>query len=128
MRRWLPWLLAASAIAAAGGVWWQVGGYSGGCRVSLPAVQLEIVATALDSWRDDNGTYPKNLDALLTDGPAGLGPYRKRSDLLDPWGRQIIYLPHARGRGFQLSTLGADGREGGAGGDSDVVVFRPDTR
>ena len=94
MKRWMPWMRVVVLAAAAGGVWWRVDGDS--CeyhRMSPQAVQLVVVVSALDVWRSDNGRYPQHLDALLTAGPAGLGPYRTAPDLLDVWGYPLVYRP-----------------------------------
>lgn len=119
-------MLAIFVAAAAGGVLWRVSGYDCEYRVSLPVIQLQVVASALDAWRSDNGRYPQHLDALLSDGPAGLGPYRTARDLLDPSRRPLIYAPSADGSAFTLSSLGADGKPGGEGKNADVVIIRPE--
>lgn len=127
MKRWMPWMRVVVLAAAAGGVWWRVNGDS--CeyhRMSPQAVQLVVVVSALDVWRSDNGRYPQHLDALLTAGPAGLGPYRTAPDLLDVWGYPLVYRPDPDGSGFRLSTVGADGKPGGRGVARDIVVVRPD--
>ena len=119
-------MLAVLVAATAGGVWWRASGHVCEYRGSLPAMQLTVVASALDVWRSDNGRYPQHLDALLSDGPARLGPYRTARDLIDLWHRPLIYVPSADGSAFTLSSLGADGKPGGEGKHADVVIIRPE--
>lgn len=126
MKRWKPWTLVVLLPALAGGVWWRVSGDVCEYRASLPAVQLTVVASALDAWRSDNGRYPQHLDALLSDGPARLGPYLRARDLIDFRHRPLIYSPSADGSAFTLSSLGADGKTGGEGQHADVVIIRPE--
>ncbi|MGQ0590232.1 MAG: type II secretion system protein GspG [Sphingosinicella sp.] len=40
----------------------------------------------------------------------------------DPWGRPYLYTaPGQGGQPYAISTLGADGREGGEGENADIV-------
>lgn len=42
---------------------------------------------------------------------------------VDPWGNEYIYrVPGPEGRDFDIISLGADGREGGEGGDADIKL------
>lgn len=90
-------------------------------------LQMTSLQTALDLFRIDVGRLPsaeEGLEVLVT-APAAepnwLGPYLARATLpADPWGRAYIY--EAASTGFRIVSYGADGREGGAGANTDVVV------
>lgn len=96
--------------------------------------QMEMLSAALDAYRLDNGRYPateQGLEALWTE-PASeprprnwRGPYLRKQVPLDPWGNSYIYrFPgHANRNGFDLLSLGADGREGGSGEDADILAW-----
>src|SRR5688572_18522178 len=80
--------------------------------------QLEMLATALDTYRLDAGAYPTTEQGLraLTEPPSGSkyswrGPYLRKDVPTDPWGRPYIYRsPAAESRlGFDLLSYGADG-------------------
>jgi general secretion pathway protein G len=82
---------------------------------------------ALDSYRLDNGSYPSTEQGLaaLRDRPTRdpaptnwRGPYLRKGVPLDPWGRPYIY--RIQSSGYDLQTLGRDGRPGGDGEDQDV--------
>lgn len=94
--------------------------------------QIELLGAALDNYKLDNGSYPTSdqglaaLDAKPTHDPVPLewrGPYLKRGVPADPWGRAYLYKsPGDHNRtGFDLWTLGRDGKEGGADEDADVT-------
>ncbi|WP_420127338.1 type II secretion system major pseudopilin GspG [Longimicrobium sp.] len=96
--------------------------------------QIELFATALDSYRLDNHAYPtteQGLAALRTEPTAGArprnwrGPYLRRALPADPWGNPYLYLSPGRAnpQGFDLYSLGRDGREGGEGEDADVTSW-----
>jgi general secretion pathway protein G len=86
------------------------------------AVKADIsnIETALNAFEIDNGRFPateEKLDALIT-APSGLpawkGPYLQRGVPKDPWGNPYEYRqPGQRNpSGFDLFSLGPDGREG----------------
>lgn len=108
----------------------QLFGRVGEARVTTARTQMALMGVALDGYRLDNGSYPvtaQGLDALTTRPlrqPAALnwrGPYLRKAIPLDPWGRPYAYLAPVQGaEGYQLRSLGRDGKEGGTGEDADV--------
>ena len=56
--------------------------------------------------------------------PAGVekwgGPYIKEPDLKDAWGNEYRYTTPGTGKGFDLVSLGADGKDGGEGENRDI--------
>ena len=92
---------------------------------------VESVGNALDHFYLHNGRYPTTEEGLLAlrvkpegeDLPNWDGPYVKKAVPPDPWGRDYNYLcPGERNPdGYDLCTLGRDGREGGTGSDADVT-------
>ena len=101
--------------------------------------QIEMLGLALDQYRLDNHAYPsteQGLAALRTapssgDPPANWrGPYLKRALPADPWGRPYHYLSPGRANpaGYDLFTLGRDGREGGTGEDADLTSWGEEPR
>lgn len=70
------------------------------------------LATAIDLYEMDVGSYPDSLDTLKSN--AGHGPYIKKK-ALDPWGKPYIYeFPGKHNtNGYDLYTFGKDGKEGG---------------
>jgi general secretion pathway protein G len=120
-------LVILGLLATVGGL--QVVNYLGRARVDTARLQLEDLSSAIDLFRLDVGRPPTPAEGLpaLVDPPPGVatwrGPYlRKRSTLTDPWGRAWLYRA-ANGPGFEVVSLGADGREGGEGDDADITTL-----
>ena len=110
----------------------QIFGRVGEAKVTTARTQMSLVGTALDSYRLDNGAYlttEQGLQALRekpTREPIATnwrGPYLRKEVPLDPWGRAYVYrAPGSRNpNGYDLSTLGRDGTEGGTGEDADQI-------
>lgn len=106
----------------------------GDSRMSAARSQLELFALALEQYRLDNHVYPvteQGLSALRTMPVTGepprnwRGPYLRRVVPNDPWGRPYIYAAPGRENteGFDLYSLGRDGRPGGEGEDADVTSW-----
>jgi general secretion pathway protein G len=90
-------------------------------------VQIEQIGSALELYKLDTGRYPttqEGLNALLS-APSGVanwnGPYLKDAKhLKDPWSRDFTYRSPAEKGGFDLLSLGGDGKEGGEGENKDI--------
>lgn len=115
-------LLAAVAVPS-------VLGYLAGARSDTARLQIDSLRTALDLYRLDAGRYPTAQEGLgvLVQKPANTrrwnGPYLRDGTLpVDPWGRAFLYRADARGGGYELLSLGSDGREGGTGEDADIAM------
>jgi len=93
-------------------------------KTGTAKAQMQVIATALDSYRLDLGDYPKSLDLLVTsDIEYWDGPYFPKAIPLDPWKNAYVYNTNTNdntGEGFTLKSLGRDKKVGGEGEDSDV--------
>jgi len=109
-------------------------GNVGEARRNAARSQVQIMALALDAYRLDNDAYPttaQGLEALRTlpitgDAPANWkGPYLRQLIPTDPWGRPYIYVAPgvANPSGYDLYTLGKDGRPGGDGENADMTSW-----
>lgn len=109
----------------------QILGRVSDARITTAKTQIELLGVALENYRLDNGIYPstqQGLEALRT-RPSGApdarnwrGPYLKKAVPADPWGRPYIYRsPGDKDRsGFDVQTLGRDGKPGGSDEDADM--------
>jgi len=95
----------------------------GSSKVKTARVQIEDLGAALDLYRLDVGRYPAKLESLLSDEASGWnGPYLKKKRIpLDPWGNDYRYRYPGEHGEYDLFSLGADGRPGGEGEDSDIL-------
>jgi general secretion pathway protein G len=97
--------------------------------------QIASLSAALDAYRLDNGRYPtteQGLAALWQAPTAGprpsnwRGPYLRQAVPVDPWGAAYVY--RAPGdhtpTGFDLSSMGVDGKAGGTGEAADITSWK----
>jgi general secretion pathway protein G len=92
-------------------------------KVAAAKSQLAQLEGAVISFQSHVGRLPRSLLELV-EKPSGAanwqeGGYLKgKSVPRDPWGNEYAYK--ASGRRFEIISLGADGKEGGAGVDADL--------
>jgi general secretion pathway protein G len=103
-------------------------------KVKAAAAQIELLGTALDTFRLDVGRYPTSQEGLaaLRQRPFGVdrwdGPYLKKDVPADPWNRPYFYRsPGDGGRPYDLASYGADGAPGGDGDNRDITSWQGDT-
>ena len=96
--------------------------------------QVEMLGTALDTFRLDVGRYPTSQEGLaaLRQRPFGVdrwdGPYLKKDTPRDPWDRPYLYrAPGEGGHPYDLLSYGADGAPGGDGDNRDITSWEGDT-
>lgn len=105
-------------------------GHVGTSRAKATKAQIEMIGSALDTLRLDYGRYPTTEEGmkLLWEKPADdakgasnwKGPYLKKKVEKDSWGNDFQYkAPGTRGD-YDLSSFGADNKEGGTGEDADI--------
>lgn len=90
---------------------------------STASAQMQMFETALDTYRLDNGTYPKTLEELRkSDKPTWDGPYMPKDIPLDPWGNPYVYkTPGEDGAPYYLASYGSDGQPGGTDDAEDIT-------
>ena len=93
----------------------------------LARAKMEQLSGQLEIMRLEVGRYPNTQEGLraLLEKPAGMerwnGPYIKDPQTLkDPWGNDFKYTAPGTNKPFDLSSFGADGREGGEGDSRDI--------
>lgn len=100
-------------------------------RVTVARTDLRTISSALELYRLDNRTYPTTAQGLaaLVERPTSAPVPQSWSssgylDSLpeDPWGNAYIYRSPGQVGAFDLVSLGADGRPGGDGVDSDIPL------
>jgi len=101
-------------------------------RIAAAKADIELnIASALDLYELDNGSYPtteEGLNALLQKPASATnwrGPYLKKKPV-DPWGNPYVYrYPGTHNVDYDLYSYGRNGVEGG--GD-DVTNWDEDTQ
>ena len=87
-------------------------------------IRIQSLAGNIEMYRLENGRYPESLQALVKQPPGADkwgGPYAKDADLKDAWGNDYRYAVPGQGKPFDLTSLGADGKEGGEGENRDIT-------
>lgn len=107
----------------------------GTAKEATARAQIEMLGAALDAYRLDTGRYPTTEQGLAalwqqpTTEPRPMnwrGPYLRKPVPADPWGTGYVYrAPGTESRtGYDLLSLGADGKLGGLAEDADVVSWK----
>lgn len=104
--------------------------YLGGAKSDSAKLQIEEFGASLDLFKLESGRYPTSQEGLqaLVQAPPGLigwnGPYLKKKALpKDPWGNEYHYVSPGQHGLYDLSSLGADNREGGEGDNKDLTSW-----
>ncbi len=98
-------------------------------KVKAAQAQIELLGTALDTFRLDVGRYPTTGEGLeaLRRQPSGVpkwdGPYLKKEVPMDPWGKAYIYHSPGEHGFYDLLSYGADGVPGGEGDNRDITSW-----
>jgi general secretion pathway protein G len=110
-------------------------GQIGKAKPKAAAVQIQMLANALDLFYLDIGRYPTSEEGLeiLVKRPGNLpqwaGPYLDKGVPKDPWGRDYVYrFPGSHENTYDLYSLGADGSEGGEGENQDITNWKSEPR
>jgi general secretion pathway protein G len=106
----------------------------GAAKSATAKSQIEMLGSALDAYRLDNGHYPTTQQGLtaLTDIPTvdtpvnWRGPYLRKAVPVDPWGEAYVYLAPGQVNltGYDLLSFGADKKLGGTGEDADITSWQ----
>lgn len=98
----------------------------GGAKQKTAKAQIELIGTALDSYRLDVGVYPTTEQGLeaLREEPSGVenwdGPYLPKDVPLDPWNKPYTYKSPGDHGDYDLLSYGFDGQPGGEDEDADI--------
>lgn len=105
----------------------RVFGGLGKAKSNEAKIKMEQVANQLEMFKLEVGRYPTAAEGLkaLVSCPSGVanctnGYVKDAKQLQDPWGNEFRYS--VTGSKYEISSLGADGKEGGTGEDADVKV------
>jgi len=102
-------------------------GYLDRAKSETAELQSSQLRQAIQLFYIDVGRYPSDgegLSVLLTAPPGTAdwsGPYIDTADaIVDPWGRDYIYVAPNDGADMSIMSLGQDGIRGGSGENADV--------
>lgn len=113
----------------------EVFSHVGEAKVATATTQMEELASALDMYRLDNGSYPSTDQGLAAltmlpslDPPANWkGPYLRKAVPLDPWQHPYVYICPAQLNPmgtYDLLSYGSDGQPGGEKEAADIPAWK----
>jgi hypothetical protein len=81
---------------------------------------LYLASHGCSEFKEHHGAWPSSLPELCA----------SRGDLVeaakDTWGHDVVYIPHNDALGYgEIISYGRDGKPGGTGADSDLVIRFP---
>jgi general secretion pathway protein G len=104
--------------------------YLGGAKSDSAKLQVDEFGASLDLFKLETGRYPSSQEGLqaLVQAPSGLagwnGPYLKKKTVpKDPWANEYHYVSPGQHGSYDLSSLGADNKEGGEGENKDLTSW-----
>lgn len=99
-------------------------------KVKTTQAQIELLSTALDSFKLDTGRYPTTEEGLeilwlkQSTLKGWNGPYMPKPVKADSWGNPYHYeAPGAESNPYDLISYGADGEEGGEDDNADLSIW-----
>jgi general secretion pathway protein G len=101
----------------------------GSSQIKVAAAQIELLSSALDTYRLDVGRYPTTEQGLaaLRKPPEGVknwdGPYLSKKIPNDPWDTAYHYKRPGTENPYALYSLGRDAVKGGEKEDKDQGLF-----
>lgn len=96
-------------------------------KQQITKIQITMLENAVKHFKLDTGRYPtteEGLKALMEKPVNGInwdGPYLEKGLPKDPWSGQYIYVYPGKKYIFEITSLGADGQEGGEGENKDIT-------
>lgn len=97
-------------------------------RQTAARADIAVIEQALAMFYAEYGRYPtsqEGLEALVRPSERLPEPPLLKFPK-DPWGRPYVYMNPGRTSPYEVTSYGADGREGGEGADSDISSAIPD--
>lgn len=82
-------------------------------KAQLTRTKMNQIKGDINMYQLGNNALPNNLQVADV------------SETTDAWDKEISYRITNGGRSYELKSLGADGKEGGTGGDADIVITGP---
>jgi len=103
-------------------------GKLGFAKQKTAKAQIEMLMTALETYRLDVGNFPTSnhgLDALVVNPGEDKwdGPYLAKQVPLDPWDTPYYYTNPGEHGEIDIFSYGLDKQPGGTGEDTDVVSW-----
>lgn len=109
----------------AGAVSINVRSYMTKGRQNTARLEVSTLCNAVETYYTATGSYPTNEEglAVLTKASKKLPEPLIKQLPIDPWGNAYQYNQPGQREAYEVICFGADGHEGGDGGDADIVSW-----
>ena len=94
----------------------------------LTELKISQVGSYIEQYQLQYNSLPTSIEDLTRCNErtgSDCVPIMKEEDLKDAWGNTFSYTLEEGGRRYRIKSLGADGKEGGEGVDSDPFGTGP---
>lgn len=105
----------------------RIFGKLGSAKRDINKLKMQELKSAVSEFQLRYNKLPKSLNSLINgdDGISGFQKVANEEQLLDAWGNEFLYRLENNGRTYKISTLGADGVEGGSDENFDDSLTGP---
>ena len=95
----------------------------GGGKYRETMIKIDHLKKHLDSYKQDMGYYPNDLESLLfEDKTKWNGPYISSRKLTDAWKNKYDYKSFNY-KQYKIVSYGQDGKSGGVGLSTDIIFL-----
>lgn len=90
-------------------------------------LRMQDLRSSISEYQLRYNSLPPTLDALVNgaEGIVGFQRVANPEQIADAWGRPFVYTLENGGRSYKITTLGADGIEGGTDANFDDSITGP---
>lgn len=105
----------------------RIFGKLGSAKRDINKLKMQELKSAISEYQLRYNSLPSSLDALVSgsDGIVGFQKVASPEQLNDAWGRPFVFQLENNGRSYKITSLGADGVEGGTDEDFDDSLTGP---
>lgn len=105
----------------------RIFGRLGAAKRDINKLKMQELKSSISEYQLRYNSLPPSLDALVSgaDGIAGFQKVANPDQLQDAWGRAFLFSTENGGRSYKITSLGADGIEGGSDDNFDDTLSGP---
>ena len=105
----------------------RIFGKLGSAKRDINKLKMQELKSSISEYQLRYNSLPSGLESLVNgeNGIVGFQKVANQDQLLDAWGRPYLYQLENNGRSYKITSLGADGVEGGSDEDFDDALTGP---
>lgn len=97
-------------------------------KMDITKMKMGEVRAAIEQYQLRYNSTPSSIDGLIRcteETGSDCIPILREEQIKDAWGNNFVYERQGDGRSYRIRSMGADGREGGEGVNSDPAIVGP---